>query len=214
VVKDDDDTAARRRRGVPLWPLLMLVALGLFATSVYLLSRSRAEGARPGERPSPTLLIAIRDLARLETTELHAEKVIDLTDKQSQFFGLIDATDAILLVASGDVVVGVDLGKMGDGDLTVDPATHVATLRLPAPEVFSVRLDEKGTYVHSRATSLTARRDEQLESRARQAAIEAIERAARESDVLERSRRQAERELRALAAGLGTPEVRFEWRAP
>ena len=54
----------------------------------------------------------------------------------------------------------------------------------------------------------------QLESRARQAAIEAIERAARESDVLERSRRQAERELRALAAGLGTPEVRFEWRAP
>jgi len=192
----------------------MLVAVGLFATSVYLLSRPRVAANQLEEHKTPTLLIAIRDLSRLETTELHLEKVVDLTDKQSQLFGLIDATDAILLVASGDVVVGVDLGKMDDGDVSVDPKTRVATLRLPAPEVFSVRLDEKATYVHSRSTSLTAQRNEQLETRARQAAVEAIEKAARESDALERGRRQAERELRALAAGLGVPEVRFEWRAP
>ena len=68
------------------------------------------------------------------TTELHVEKVIDLNDKQSTLFGLIDANDAMLLVASGDVTLGVDLSKLGDGDVSMDPTTHIAKLRLPPPQ--------------------------------------------------------------------------------
>src|SRR5215468_9774571 len=75
-------------------------------------------------RSSATIVVAVRDLARLETTELHIEKVIDLTDTQSRFFGLVEGTDAILLVAAGDVTVGVDLGKVLDDDVTFDPKTH------------------------------------------------------------------------------------------
>jgi hypothetical protein len=138
--------------------------------------------------------------------------VIDLTDKQSRFFGLIDATDALLLVAAGDVTMGVDLGKVGDGDVTTDPATQVATITLPQPEIFSTRLDEKRTYVYTRATSTLAERNEQLETRARQEAVSAIEEAAKNSDSADRAKKQAERELKSLALALGAKDVRFVWK--
>jgi hypothetical protein len=163
-------------------------------------------------RPSATLLVAMMDVSKLETTELHLEKVIDLTDKQSNFFGLIEGTDNLLLVASGDVTVGVDLGKLTEGDVTMDPKTRVATIKLPPPEIFSSRLDEKRTYVYTRSTSLGARRNEQLETRARQEAVAAIEKATKESDVMERAKKQAERQLRALATALGASDVVVTWK--
>src|SRR5262249_51799669 len=130
-----------------------------------------ASGSVVTVKPTPNLLVAIRDVAKLETTELHMEKVIDLTDRQSRFFGLIEANDAILLVASGDVVLGVDLSKVSESDVTLDAKSEAARVRLPSPEVLSTRLDEKGTYVYTRSTDLLAKRNEHLEARARQEAI-------------------------------------------
>ena len=162
-------------------------------------------------RPSASLLVAIRDMARLETTELHIEKVIDLSDKQSRLFGLIEAQDALILVAAGDVTIGIDLAKLGDDDVSMDPKSGVATMRLPSPEVLSSRLDEKGTYVYTRSTDVLAKRNENLESRARQEALAAIERAARETDMTGRAKAQAERQLRSLATQLGAKRVDISW---
>ncbi len=163
-------------------------------------------------KSSPTLLLAVRDLARLETNEMHFEKVIDLTDKQSRFFGLVDATDAILLVATGDVTMGVDLAKVGDSDIHFDPVTHSATMTLPAPEIFSTTLDEKKTYVYTRSTSTLAERNDQLETRARQEAVSAIADAAKTDEATNQAKKQAERELRALATALGAKDVTFVWK--
>lgn len=164
------------------------------------------------QRPTPTLLVAMKDLARLETTELHIEKVIDLTDRQSRLFGLIEATDAILLVAVGQVTVGVDLGKLADGDVSLDPSTGTARLRLPEPEVLSTRLDENKTYVYTRQTGALARRNEELETRARREAAAAIERAARESEALKKAKNQADKTLTTLAMQLGAKRVEITWR--
>ena len=57
----------------------------------------------------PSVVVAMKDLARLEATTFHMERVIDLTETQQRFKGLITVKDAILLVAAGDVVGGVDL---------------------------------------------------------------------------------------------------------
>jgi hypothetical protein len=164
-------------------------------------------------RPTPSIITAVRDLARLETVEVHVEKVVDLTDRQSRFFGLIEATDAILLVAAGSVTLGVDLSKVRDGDIAFEPETGVARLLLPEPEIFSARLDEQGTYVYTRETSLLARRNEHLETRARKEAVGAIERAAVEADAPARARAQAERQLTALAKQLGATRVEIRWRS-
>jgi hypothetical protein len=193
--------------------MVAMVVLLLFGLGAYLtFERLRPPPASAlTMQPTPDLLVAIHDVARLETTELHLEKVIDLTDRQSRFFGLVEATDAILLVAVGDVTIGIDLSKVAESDISFDPQTRAARVRLPEPQILSSRLDEKSSYVYTRSTSLLARRNEQLESRARQEAIAAIERAAREADVMGRAKEQAERQLRSLITGVGASRVDFAW---
>jgi len=171
-----------------------------------------APAAGPVVRPTGTILMAVKDLARLETNELHLEKVIDLTDKQSRFFGLVETADAILLVAAGDVTVGIDLTKLSASDVEVDRETGTARLTLPPPEILSVRLDEQHTYVYRRTTGVLAERNEQLESKARQEALRAIEEAARQGDVMEKARRQAERQLQQLFEKFGVTRTTIGWR--
>src|SRR5882757_6288682 len=142
--------------GTVAWAALVVAA----ALAYFSMERGHPGASRTVVRPTGTILMSVRDLARLETNELHMEKVIDLTDKQSRLFGLIDTSDAILLVAAGDVTVGIDLTKMADDDVVVDRATGVARVTLPAPEILSVRLDEGHTYVYRRSTALLARRNE------------------------------------------------------
>jgi hypothetical protein len=192
--------------------VLALVATGLVVS--FLLGRRTGTPEPTGGalRPTSTLITAVRELARLETTQLHVEKVIDLTDTQSRFFGMVPATDAILLIAAGDVTVGVDLGKLKEGDVSLDPSTKRASFVVPEPEILSTRLDEERTYVYTRSTSLIAKRNEHLETRARQEAVAAFERAARDGDTMDRAKRQAERDLRSIALGLGAADVTFAWR--
>lgn len=164
------------------------------------------------EQSTPTLLIAVRDLARLETAEVQVEKVIDLTDKQSRLFGLVESKDALLLVAVGHASVGVDLGKLKEGDVTMDDTSKVATMRLPPPEVWNPALDEDKTYVYSRETDLLAKRNERLETSARKRAVAAIEEAASTDDMKDKARRNAEKQLGALARSLGAKDVTFIWK--
>ncbi|KYF75229.1 hypothetical protein BE17_05515, partial [Sorangium cellulosum] len=197
---------------IALLVVALLASVGFGALVVAPHLRAPAPPDTVVARPSPALVIAIRDLARLETTEVHVEKVVDLADRQSRLFGLVQATDALLLVAVGHVTIGVDLARIGEDDIAMDPETGVARLTLPAPEVFSTRLDEEETYVYTRSTSLLARRNEQLESRARKEATAAIEKAALEGNVMARAKAQAERQITALATQLGAKRVDIRWR--
>ena len=204
-----------RGSGSSLWPPLAVasfVGLCILGAMYFLADPPPPPSSVITVKPTGTLLTAIKDLARLETTELHLEKVIDLSDQQNRLFGLVQTSDAILLVAAGDVVIGVDLGKLQDGDVTFEEATGTARMRLPQPEVLSSRLDEKGTYVYTRKTDLLAKRNEALETRARQEALAAIEKAAAEAEVMGRARQQAERQLRTLATQLGAKQVEIGWR--
>src|SRR5687768_8123922 len=69
---------------------LLPVLIGLLAASILVLAAAlffpQAAGSQGNVtvKPTPSMLTAVRDLARLETTEVHVEKVIDLTDRQSR----------------------------------------------------------------------------------------------------------------------------------
>ncbi len=162
--------------------------------------------------PTPQLLVAVRDLARVETTELHVEKVVDLSDRQKILFGLVEAKDAMLLVASGRATIGIDLEKLKDGDVTFDPTTGTARMRLPEPEVLSTALDEDKTYVYTRDTDTFAKRNETLEGRARKEALKAVDAAAHDPEMMKRARDQAERQMRSLATQLGAKRVEISWK--
>jgi hypothetical protein len=163
-------------------------------------------------RPTPNVVLAVRDLSRLEATTFHIEKVIELTDEQSRLFGLVQAKDAILLVAVGDVVAGVDMAKLGESDVQVDPAGHAVRIALPSPEVFSTAIDEARTHVYGRSTDLLASRKEELEGLARKEAAEQMEKGAREAGILDRARASAERTVRALLQSLGFQDIVIAWK--
>jgi hypothetical protein len=165
-------------------------------------------------QPTPNVLVAVKDLARLESASFHMERVIDLTDKQSMLFGLVQSEDAILLVAVANVSAGVDLQKLSANDITVDTAKKSVKLRLPAPEVFHAELDNDKTYVHTRHTGALATRKENLETRARQEAERSLTDAALQAGILARASENAKRAVEALVRGLGYQQVEVSVNSP
>ena len=162
-------------------------------------------------RPTPAVITAIQDVARLETTEFHVEKVVEVSDSQSKLWGLVEAKDALLLVAVGDVVAGVDLAKVSPEDVHVDSTAHAITVRLPAPIVITSTLDPHATHVYSRSTDLLAARKEELEGDARRVAEEQMRKAAIEGGIFDRARTSADRTLRALLRSMGFERVELDW---
>jgi hypothetical protein len=200
----------------PARAALALALLACAAAGGFFAGRGRPNAApvlQPGERLADTsaVLVAVRGLARIESVAFHMERVIDLKNTQPRMFGLVEATDAILLVAAGDVVAGIDLTKMTDGDVSVEPRERRVRLRLPAPEILSASLDNARTYVHTRRTDLLAERSDQIETRARQLAESSIREAALQAGVLERARQGTEHTLTVLVRSLGFDHVEIAW---
>ncbi|HEY8091530.1 MAG TPA: DUF4230 domain-containing protein [Polyangiaceae bacterium] len=191
------------------------VVLLVSAASAFVLGRAYAPTLATDHvvsRPTPSVVLAMRDLSRLETTTFHMEKVIELTDEQSRLFGLVQARDQILLVAVGDVVAGIDMARLGDQDARVDSTGRGVRVVLPAPEVLSTSIDEARTHVFGRSTDVLAERKEELEGLARKEAAEQIEKGARAGGILDRARASAERTVRALLQSLGFEKIAIEWK--
>ena len=201
-------------------PAVIAVLVGVLAAGVcfgFLATKSCSAPALPVipplsssvtiVRPTPNLLVAVQDLARLESASFHMERVIDLTDKQSQLFGLIQSEDAILLVAVANVSAGVDLQKLTTNDIVADPEKKTAKLTLPAPEVFHAELDNSKTYVHTRHTGALATRQENLETRARQEAERSLVDAALQAGLLARASENARRAVAGVVRALGYVDV-------
>jgi hypothetical protein len=174
----------------------------------------QASTTRTEVRPTPDVLLAVKSLARLETQSYHLERVVDLTDHETHVFGLLQAKDAILLVAVGDVVAGVDLEHVTASDVDTDWDHRRVELHLPPPSVFSSTLDEKATRIYSRTTDLLAARHEDLEDRARIEAVRSMEKAAIDQGILDHARTDAERAMTALLRSVGFSDVRITWKKP
>lgn len=192
---------------------LVLAALGLAAG--VMIGRKWPAASRDAAtelRATPSVVVAVRDLARLEGAEFRIDRVISLTDKQERFFGLLEAKDAILLVASGAVVAGTDLSTLSDGDVETDEAHHRVRITLPSSQVLSARLDDDHTFVYRRDTDLLAERKETLESRARQEAERTLEEAARKGGIVARSNDSVRRTVDSLLRSLGFTDVEVIFR--
>lgn len=203
-----------RRTRTPSWVRFILLACALIvASSAALCTHRVLNPPLPAMsetveviQPQPSVVVSIRLLARLETATARVERVVDLRDEQSELFGLVQSEDAILLVAAGDVVAGVDLSELSDDSVHLGPDGST-TIELPAPTIFSARLDNSATYVHSRTTDLMARRSETLETRARREAERSLRDAALESGLLTRAGEQAQRTVESLLRSLGHTDV-------
>jgi hypothetical protein len=194
-------------------PWVLVAAAALIVVLVLLLRKTPPPVTERIEvRGPPDVILAMRDLSKLETSSFHIEKVIEITETQKSVFGLVDAKDALLLVAVGEVVAGVDLEKLDAGSVKSDWAKKTVTVTLPAPEVFHARLDNEATHVYSRSTDTLAKRNEQLESKARAEAEAAMKDGAIKGGILVRARAQAERTVRATLRSLGFDHITVAFR--
>jgi hypothetical protein len=156
---------------------------------------------------SPVVLEGIRDLNQLATVRL-TESVLITRESGGTRFERIFSGERVLLVTVGEVEAGVDLANMGEDDVQIDGDR--VTIRLPEPEVLSTSLDEGETGVYDRDFGpLNFRPDDELVEEARNEAVYRVEEVARENDVLDSARRNAEDSIRAFVTTLGFEEVEF-----
>jgi hypothetical protein len=192
--------------------LAILAAAILVAGILIRINKPAPPAEKIEVRGAPDVIVAMRDLAKLETSSFHVEKVIEITEHQKSVFGLVDSKDALLLVAVGEVVAGVDLEKLDNASVKSDWPKKSVNITLPAPEVFHSRLDNAATHVYSRSTDTLAKRNEALEAKARLEAENSMKDAAIKGGILLRARAQAERTVRAQLRALGFEQITIAFR--
>src|SRR5262245_16757743 len=195
------------------WVLPLVLGALVLATVAVLLVRQLSEDGT-ALRSTPSVVSAVRDLARLEAVEYHVERIVDLRDRQSLLFGLIRTQDAILFVAVGEVTAGVDLSELTERDVVADRAKGTAQITLPRARVLWTRLDNERSFVYARTTDPFTTRHEDLETRARQEAERTLEDSAVAGGILERARTNAEHTVEALVRSLGYTSVVVTSRLP
>jgi hypothetical protein len=156
----------------------------------------------------PVVVEGVQDLNRLATVRWR-ESVIVTRESGGTELERFLAGEKVLLAATGDVEAGVDLASLGRDDVKVNGET--VTISLPEPEILSVSLDEQKTGVYDRDFGpLNLHPDDDLVEQARAAAVDRIEQAARDEDILDQAEQNAEDSIRAFVRTLGFEEVRFE----
>jgi hypothetical protein len=157
--------------------------------------------------PDPvTIFHEVQSLSRLETVSYSVEKIITAESGQGSPFSFL-VGDRLILVAHGQVIAGVDLGKMTEDDISVSADGRV-TVNLPPAEVLVVTLDNQQTYIYDRDTGPIGM-NPALESEARKAAEQEILDAALEDGILEMAQKNAEVYILRLVLALGFDDVEF-----
>src|SRR5215203_6702209 len=165
-----------------------------------------------GEKPprtstGPVVVEGIQKLDQLATVRW-TESVPVTKESGGDLFERVFAGEKVMVIATGNVEAGVDLGDIHEDDVSVDNDT--VTIDLPEAEILSASLDEEKTRLYDRDLSpLNLRPDDELVEEARLRAVKKIAASARENGILDTAEGNAEDSIRAFVTTLGFEEVRF-----
>lgn len=209
------------RRLVTLIVFVVIVLAGMFAyglVSTYTqeavsndplisLVKSITAPATPVILPDPTTIVReVNQLARLETASFAGEKVIKSERNTDQLWGIFG--ESLIFVAYGEVIAGIDLQAIEDGDIqVVDPTTVM--VHLPEAEIFIATLDNQKSYVVDRDIGLFTGADPELETQVRQAGEAAVLEAALEFGILQTADENAQEYMENFLHGLGFETIIF-----
>ena len=155
----------------------------------------------------PTVVDRIQRLQRLETVVYTMDKIVTGA-RENPIFPDFLAGDRLLMLVHGEVVGGIDFSNLKPGDVKVDgKQIH---LHLPAPQIFSTRIDSVKTRVYSRQTGLLVPSDPNLETQVRQEAELQLRQAAMAEGILRNAQQNGMSTITSLLQGLGFERVEFE----
>ncbi len=155
----------------------------------------------------PTVVDRIQRLQRLETVIYTMDKLVT-GEKESPVFPDFLAGDRLLMLVHGEVVAGIDFSNLRPGDVRVEEKQ--VRIHLPAPQVFTTRLDSAKTRVYSRQTGLLVPTDPNLETEVRQEAERQLQAAALADNILATAQQNAASTITSLLQGLGFEKIVFE----
>jgi hypothetical protein len=152
----------------------------------------------------PTVVRQIQQLQRLEIVSYTMDKIIS-GEHANAYLPKFLAGDRVLLVAHGEVVAGINLARVQPGDVLVQG--QKVSIHLPAPELFSTRIDNARTKVYSRDTGLFSAPDPNLESEVREEAERQLQQAALQDGILKTAADNARSTISGMLKGFGFHEV-------
>jgi hypothetical protein len=184
---------------------ILLVALLVISSAPGLLQNIFAPQSTPFSSVQPSVIEQIKPLGQLHTASYFLSTVVETQMR----VGVLNQMQRVLLVACGKVSAGVDLTKITDKDVQING--DKVTLHLPEPEIFDAVLydDRKCTYVVLRDEGLLLPPNTQLESAAREAAVQNFRDTALANNVLDVALENAKTQLRSLIILLGYKSVEF-----
>ncbi|MGZ7033490.1 MAG: DUF4230 domain-containing protein [Thermoanaerobaculia bacterium] len=207
-----------RRRNVAILVTLAAAVVLLAMAGAYLWRAGRRSitqellTAREEQIDLSSLVTRVRELNRLETASMRVIHVSTITQSYTLLPNSIGG-DKLTLLATGDVIAGLDLSQMKPADAWRE-RDGMLVLRLPPPQILVTRLDNKQSHVLTRETGVLRRADINLESRAREHAEEGIREEAMRKGILDLAAQNGEKKLADFLHTVGVQRVRFIELAP
>jgi hypothetical protein len=182
--------------GALIW---LSTGLGLF----HLITSMRSGGTQINV-DQPTVVHQIQQLQRLETVSYSMDKIIS-GEHANAYLPKFLAGDRLLLVVHGEVIGGINLAGLQPADVVLQG--NKVSIRLPAAEIFSTRLDNARTKVYSRDTGLFSSPDPDLESQVRAEAERQLQQSAVQDGILKTASDNARSTITSMLQGFGFREV-------
>ncbi|MFE0819248.1 DUF4230 domain-containing protein [Streptomyces sp. NPDC058807] len=173
-------------------------------------------GSETHDRSGPALLESVQDISRYEAASGNFQVVVDL-EKDAKFLPDAIRGTRTLYVGAGTVDAYVDLGKVGEDDVTVDGDRTSATLRLPHAALGEPALDPERSYAVSKQRGLLDRLGDLFsdnpngERAVQRLAARHIADAAKDSELKARAESNTTAMLKGLLHSLGFEKVRVTY---
>ena len=191
--------------------LLLMLAIGL----LFGFAAARVMAPPGGIRSlnTATLLTQVQGLSELVTVKYVLEKVEIVNSPPTTTLGqFVQGENRVLLLAHGIVKAGIDLKRLQKEDVVIVGKKIV--LHLPPPQITDAYLDERQTQVIDWQKGFLRDFDKDLETTARQNAVDDIRRAARAAGILQDADARARLELAVFLNQAGFEQVEFVGRRP
>ncbi|TWV46023.1 DUF4230 domain-containing protein [Streptomyces misionensis] len=173
-------------------------------------------GTRTHDRSGPALLKSVKDMSRYDAASGSFQVVVDL-EKDAKYLPDAVRGTRTLYVGAGTVEAYVDLGEVGDKDVTVNDDRTSATLRLPHARLGEPALDADHSYAVSKQRGLLDRLGDLFsdnpnsEHAVQKLAVSHIGEAARSSGLTARAETNTTDMLEGLLHSLGFKEVHISY---
>lgn len=175
-------------------------------------------GTETQDRSGPALLQSIQDISRYDAASGNFQVVVDL-EKDAKYLPDAIRGSRTLYVGAGTVDAFVDLGKVGENDVTVNEDRTSATLVLPHAQLGKPALDADRSYAVSKQRGLLDRLGDLFsdnpnsEQAVQKLAVKHIRDAAKESALTGRAEKNTTDMLEGLLRSLGFKEVKVTYKA-